>query len=144
MKDSSVQLSVIINVGDARLSANLLRTRAAFWNILDNAFKFTKSGTIAFEAQTADGQLVVTITDTGIGIPSQELPTIFNKFHRASSTLQYDFDGEGIGLYLAKLIVDEHHGEIIVTSEPDKGTKVIIKLPLVSALPVLDEPAVSH
>ncbi len=141
MKDSAVQLSVIINVGDARLSANLLRTRAAFWNILDNAFKFTKTGTIAFEAEVAAGKLVVTITDTGIGIPSQELPTIFNKFHRASSTLQYDFDGEGIGLYLAKLIVDEHHGEIVVTSEPDKGTKVIISLPLVSALPVLDEAA---
>lgn len=128
--NSKVSLSVIIDVGDAMVNANLLRLRAAFWNILDNAIKFTREGKIEFEAQIESDKLVVTIDDTGIGIPSEELPTIFNKFHRASSTLQYDFDGEGIGLYLAKLIVEEHVGQIDVTSQPNKGTRVVISIPL--------------
>ena len=130
MENSELQLSVILDVGDAKLNANLLRLKAAFWNLLDNAFKFTKQGSINFEARIVEGKLQVTIKDSGIGIPSEELPTIFNKFHRASSTLQYDFDGEGIGLYLSKLIIDEHSGTIQVTSEADHGTKVVVTLPL--------------
>jgi signal transduction histidine kinase len=58
------------------------------------------------------------------------MPKLFTKFHRGTSTAQYDYEGAGIGLYLAKLIVTEHGGEVAVKSDPGKGTTFTVYLPL--------------
>ncbi len=117
---------------NTRINANSL-LRLAFRNILDNACKFTKAGgSITLTSSILDGQLVVRVTDTGIGIASEELPNLFTKFHRGTPTLTYNYEGVGVGLYLAKLIVEQHHGSIAVSSTLHHGTECTIRLPLIS------------
>lgn len=78
-------------------------------------------------------ELVITVTDTGIGIKPDELPKLFTKFHRGTDTLEYPYEGEGIGFYLTKLIVEEHNGTIGVTSKLGKGTVATVTIPLAKA-----------
>ncbi|MDB5181651.1 MAG: hybrid sensor histidine kinase/response regulator, partial [Candidatus Saccharibacteria bacterium] len=123
-------LSVEINVGDAQILGNPNRLKAAFNNIFDNAFKFTQHGTITFSAVKADNNLVITISDTGIGIKSDEISKLFTKFHRGTDTLNYNFEGKGLGLYVAKLFITEHRGTVTVQSTENHGTTVVITIPL--------------
>ena len=119
-----------INVAGTALGANTNRLRTAIRNILENAFKFTKSGKVKITANADATNLIISIQDSGIGIPAEEIPKLFTKFHRSTDTMQYDYDGEGIGLYLSKLIIDEHRGKISVDSEMGVGTTFTITLPL--------------
>jgi PAS domain S-box-containing protein len=129
-KNKSLSFAIELATGDTMVECSPLRLRGAFRNILDNAFKFTASGQVKISAVVKAKRVVVTVTDTGIGIKAAELPKIFRKFHRGSDFMQYDYDGEGIGLYLTKLIIDDHHGSIKVTSKPGHGTTVTVSLPL--------------
>lgn len=103
--------------------------RGAIWNILDNALKFTKEGKITLELNIVDAMALITVRDTGVGIDKEEIPKLFTKFHRGTSTEQYDYEGTGIGLYLTKLIVEQHKGTIRIDSAVNKGTSVTISLP---------------
>ena len=98
---------------DLKLNLSQANMRSALGNLIDNAIKFTKEhGSVRVTAKVADGRLVFSVTDTGIGIQQEEVPRLFTKFHRGTSTLTYDYEGAGIGLYLTKLIVGEHGGQI--------------------------------
>jgi two-component system sensor histidine kinase BaeS len=102
---------------------------SALWNILDNAYKFTsKGGTVELKATTVGSTLNITVTDSGIGIAVKELPHLFTKFHRATSTLEYNYEGTGIGLYLTKLIIEQHGGTISVNSIEGKGSVFTLQL----------------
>lgn len=117
------------------VSANRSQIRTAIWNILDNALKFTKAeGAIHLQITGVDSSIKISIADDGIGIEDNEIAKVFTKFHRGTSTLQYDYEGTGIGLYATKLIVEQHHGEIALESKPGSGTKVTITLPMLNQL----------
>jgi len=97
--------------------------------LLSNAQQFTPpGGRVNVVAQTFSREFEVVISDTGIGIPRNELPFIFQKFYR-SSKLDASRQGSGLGLSLAKQIVELHKGVITVYSEEDKGTTFVVKLP---------------
>jgi signal transduction histidine kinase len=98
-------------------------------NLLENAFKFTKEGSVTFKATADDKFVTLQVIDTGIGIAAEEIPKLFTKFHRGTSLMRYDYEGTGIGLYLTKLIIDNHQGTIDVESHEGKGTTFTIKLP---------------
>ena len=115
---------------DAEIQVNGKQLQVALRNLLDNAFKFTKDGRVTLSAAIQQNQLTITVTDTGIGIQTDELPKLFTKFHRATDTMRYNYDGEGIGLYLTKLIVEDHGGKIEVSSIEGKGTSFTITIPL--------------
>lgn len=105
--------------------------RSAIWNVLDNAAKFTQNnGRVSLVSKTENDFAVITITDSGIGISPEELPNLFTKFHRGTSTLTYDFEGTGIGLYASKVMIERHGGTITASSEPGKGSTFTIKLPV--------------
>lgn len=118
-KDTIIQLS----------STNM---RSALGNLVDNAIKFTKesSGSVSVNGQIKEGQFIFSVTDTGVGISGEELPGLFTKFHRSTSVSSYDYEGAGLGLYLSKLIIEQHGGTIEVQSELDKGSKFIVQLPV--------------
>lgn len=117
---------------------NLSKThfRSALWNLLDNAYKFTaENGTVKLIAQTTDNQLHIAVEDTGTGIPAAEIPHLFTKFHRANDLMVYNYEGTGIGLYIAKLIVEQHGGTITVESIEGHGSTFTISLPVMPTPP---------
>ncbi len=101
-------------------------------NLLSNAFKIHfLEGEIAVTLQEREGDAaVLTIRDTGTGIPSEELPRLFDRFHRVEGAKGRSFEGSGIGLALVKELVAQHGGKIAVESEVGVGTSFAVTLPL--------------
>lgn len=103
----------------------------AFNNLISNAIKFTpKGGTVTLRLKNEDGKAVVDVSDTGIGIPQDALPNLFDKFSRIQRKGTKGEKGTGLGMSIAKQIVDLHQGEITVASAEGKGTTFTIRLPL--------------
>ena len=120
---------------DLLIDGDVNQLQQVFVNLLSNAVKFTLRGgkvTVVARRVHTDGSdfVEVTVTDTGIGIPPEEFPNVFNRFFRASTATQAAIPGFGIGLSLAHLIVGEHHGMITFDSTVGKGTVFTVILPL--------------
>jgi signal transduction histidine kinase len=100
-------------------------------NLVSNAFKYTLAGTItvALHAGPDDQEAVLTVRDTGIGIPEAELPYIFDRFHRIESQRGRTLEGTGIGLALVNELVRLHGGSVTVESRVDRGTMVSVRIP---------------
>lgn len=110
--------------------------RGALWNLLDNAAKFTKDGgSIRVSTKKSGDWIEIEVSDTGIGISAAELPKLFTKFHRGTSTLTYDYEGTGIGLYSSKVMIEKHGGTIIASSIEGQGSTFTVRLPLVPPAP---------
>jgi signal transduction histidine kinase/DNA-binding response OmpR family regulator len=101
-------------------------------NLLSNAFKFTLQGRIEVSVSAADDgrSAVLQVRDTGIGIPSAEIPRLFERFHRVEGAQGRSFEGSGIGLALVHELVRLHGGEISAQSEPGAGTSFTVTVPL--------------
>jgi len=80
--------------------------------------------------QRHDGSVDIVVRDTGIGIPPEDLPHVFERFYRADPARSRDPGGTGLGLSIARWIVEQHDGRIVLTSEPGQGTTAIVSLPL--------------
>jgi heavy metal sensor kinase len=122
-------LQLIENISDEALmlagdSDALIRL---FVNLVDNAIKYTSVGTVTIAAnRTADDKLVVTITDTGVGIAPEHLPQIFNRFYRVDGARSTE--GLGLGLAIALDAAHAHGGDITVESKPGTGTTFTVQL----------------
>jgi signal transduction histidine kinase len=114
----------------AELSINQASLRSAIVGVIDNAIKFTKDGgKLKIDASLDKQSFKFIVEDNGVGINPEEIPKLFTKFHRGTGTLQYDYEGLGIGLYLTKLIINQHGGDIKIDSQKDKGTVCSITIP---------------
>jgi two-component system, sensor histidine kinase and response regulator len=103
----------------------------ALVNIIGNAVKYSFSGSqVAIKAEDVDGMVDISITDTGVGIPEEEIPNVLSDFYR-SSTNKAEQDSHGIGLTISRKIIEAHHGTISVTSKPGIGTTFTIRLPAI-------------
>ncbi|MGO0066910.1 cell wall metabolism sensor histidine kinase VicK [Streptococcus suis] len=99
-------------------------------NILNNAIKYSPDGgTITFSMKTTDSQLIVSVSDEGLGIPKADLPRIFDRFYRVDKARSRAQGGTGLGLAIAKEIVKQHKGFIWAKSEYDHGSTFTIVLP---------------
>jgi len=102
-----------------------------FANLISNAIKYTpESGTVRILGAVRDGQLVVEIQDTGIGMSGEDLKKIFGEFFRAKNAIQRKISGTGLGLAICKRIIDDHHGYIEVESKLDQGSTFRVVLPV--------------
>ncbi|WP_372013456.1 response regulator [Pseudoxanthomonas sp. 10H] len=99
-------------------------------NLLSNAFKFTFEGGIEVSLRQDDGRARLVVADTGIGIPAEELPRLFDRFHRVEGARGRSYEGSGIGLALVSELVRQHGGGITVHSEPGQGSRFVVELPL--------------
>ncbi len=99
-------------------------------NLVSNAFKFTFDGGITVRLEEDGSRARLTVADTGVGISAEELPRLFERFHRVEGTKGRSFEGSGIGLALVQELVKLHGGQIAVDSEPGVGTRFVISLPL--------------
>jgi signal transduction histidine kinase len=99
-------------------------------NLLSNALKFTPAGgTVSVHAATGISGTEIRVADTGIGISAEDLPRIFERFYRVDSSRSRATGGAGIGLSIARAIVEAHGGTIHAESEPGRGSKFLISLP---------------
>ncbi|MCC6605505.1 MAG: HAMP domain-containing protein [Anaerolineae bacterium] len=99
-------------------------------NVVSNALRYTSSGEIVLSGAVVNSDLQLAVRDTGAGIPPEELPFIFNRFYRADQSRHRTVDGaSGLGLAIAKAIVEAHEGQITAVSEPGFGTTFVITLP---------------
>jgi len=116
-------------VDDAEVLGDRVRLEQVLVNLLDNAVKFNRpGGEVKVEvARTPDGQTRIVITDTGIGIPSGDLPRIFERFYRVDKTRSREVGGTGLGLSIVKHVVERMHGTITVESLLGKGSKFIVQ-----------------
>lgn len=102
-----------------------------FDNLLDNAAKYTQEGgKVEIDLKQEGSKLIVKISDTGIGIPKEEISEIFSEFYRASNAKEIEKEGTGLGLSIVKNIVEKYKGTITVESELNQGTTFKIILPL--------------
>jgi signal transduction histidine kinase len=121
-------LEPVAVVGDAN------RLQQVIVNLLANAIKFTPAGgRVGLTVDTCDHRARVLVTDTGVGIPANELPHVFERFWRGSGT--QSFAGSGIGLAVVSELVGAHGGEMSVTSDDGQGTTFVVLLPVGSAEP---------
>jgi len=100
--------------------------------LLDNAVKYSQKGkSVTITSERTGGSLLITVSDQGIGIDQKDLPHIFDRFYRADSARSKDeTEGYGLGLSIAKKIVDNHHGAITVESKLGKGSTFTVRLPV--------------
>jgi two-component system phosphate regulon sensor histidine kinase PhoR len=118
-------------VCDAIITGHALRLEQALVNLLDNAVKFNRPGGEARidAAMGADGRIVITISDTGRGIPSDELPRIFERFYRVDKARSREVGGTGLGLSIVRHVVERMEGIVKVESRFGKGTTFTISFP---------------
>ena len=116
----------ITEKSDLVVSADVEKLERILRNILSNALKFTGKGGVYIDYGTEGGRFFVEVSDTGRGIPENELPHIFDRFYRSGES---GIDGLGLGLAIVKELVDIMEGEIAVESTPGKGTSFRILLP---------------
>ena len=124
-------LKVVVDIPDdlPPVFANPPRLRQVAANLIENALNYTPDGgSVTVKARGDDGQLIISVSDTGIGIPLADQPYVFDKFYRAANARD-DFTGTGLGLSIVKSIVENHNGRIWVDSKPGAGATFTVVLP---------------
>lgn len=116
---------------DAYVGGDESALTQVFVNLLGNAIKFTPSGgDIKISLQRMNAGIEVSIIDTGIGIPSEDIPLLFTRFFRGSNAILNEIPGTGIGLFLVQSIIEKHNGKIKVRSYVGNGSQFDVWLPV--------------
>lgn len=102
--------------------------REAISNLIDNAIKYTPSGAVVVDINGDDSRVVISIQDSGIGIPAEDIPHLFQKFYRVDNRDTREIGGTGLGLYLCRRLVETMNGRIWVKSEYKKGSTFYVEL----------------
>jgi signal transduction histidine kinase len=136
----------ILDFEPVRVNGNADRIKQLLLNLVSNALKFTPpEGTITLNLRLEDYDCVLEVADTGIGISEEDQQRIFDRFYQAdASRVRATGEGAGLGLSIARWIVDAHHGTIGVKSELGKGTTFIIKIPALVERPPVSTVAVTR
>jgi len=128
------QKHVQVEVGafeEAKITGDPTLVRQLLLIVLDNAVKFTATGgKVRLDVSADDGRAAVVVVDTGVGIPAEHLPHVFERFYRGEPARR-EADGAGLGLAIARWIVDAHGARIDIASAAGTGTRVTISFPLV-------------
>ncbi len=112
------------------LVADHTRLQQVILNLVSNAIKFTEKGTITLQATVQDGEIVISVSDTGIGIAAEDLPIIFEEFRQVDGSSHRRYGGTGLGLPITKKLVEMHGGRIWVESQVGVGSTFYVALPL--------------
>lgn len=128
--EKGITLSVTMDSNLPSMRGNPIRLRQLVDNLIGNAIKYTPpGGRVLISMQAEDGQIILQVADTGVGIPLADQPRIFEKFFRASNVSK-DTPGTGLGLSIVKSIVENHQGRIWLTSIPGQGSTFYVVLPV--------------
>jgi signal transduction histidine kinase len=109
------------------------RLKQVVVNLLDNAIKYTpQGGAVTLSVAAHDSKAVLEVEDNGVGIPSEALPRVFERFFRVDTARSRDQGGAGLGLAIVKSICTAHHGQVQAASTPGQGSRFSVELPLVT------------
>ncbi|HET7827847.1 MAG TPA: ATP-binding protein [Candidatus Saccharimonadales bacterium] len=144
-KAKGLELTFSVSAGDKKAVRPLYyayvdpnRIREVFQNLIDNAIKYTPSGSITLRL-TGDANVIqVQIQDTGTGIPAEDIPHLFQKFYRVDSSTTRTVGGSGLGLFICKKIIELYNGRIWVESQLGKGSTFFINLPRLNSQQALE------
>jgi signal transduction histidine kinase len=126
-----LQLALSTSVATIPVLADEAKIRQVIMNFIDNALYYSRPDTIIDVAlETNVNEVKLTVTDHGIGVPAKQQAKLFTKFFRADNARTQRPDGTGVGLYLAKMVIDGHDGKIIFSSREGQGSTFGFKLPL--------------
>jgi signal transduction histidine kinase len=132
LPDAAAQgIELVLDVeGPLPLEADAGRLGQVLDNLVSNALKFTPSGgSVMVSAGNGNGKARFEVTDTGIGVPHEEIGQLFSRFYRASTATRREIPGTGLGLVIARAIVEAHGGTISLESSEGEGTRVAVTLP---------------
>ncbi|MBN9303342.1 hybrid sensor histidine kinase/response regulator transcription factor, partial [Dysgonomonas mossii] len=130
-KEKGLTFTFTTNKDKIYIDIDILKIESLLNNLIANACKYTEQGSVSLilNYQENRQRLVIQVSDTGIGIPSEEIPYIFERFFKSSKTAK-DKEGTGIGLHLVKTYAEQHNGKVEIQSEDNKGTIINISLPI--------------
>ena len=131
LKEKNLKFYLNLDKNNNKIFADLYMLEQLFINLIDNAIKYTERGEIKISTYKKDeNKLIIEVSDTGIGIPQEHIPKIFERFYVADKSRSRETGGTGLGLSIVKHIVNLHNGEILVDSQVGIGTRFIIILPV--------------
>lgn len=135
LKNQAVQKNVVLSFDPPqtlpKVLADPIRISEVITNLVANAINYTNAGgKVSVSLEVSPNEVTTIVSDTGIGIPKEALPHMFNKFFRVSNTAQQANKGTGLGLYISKSIVEKLGGKIWVESEVGRGSNFLFTLPL--------------
>ena len=133
-KSDSRGVAVRTTLPDAlpAVAADAEKIELALENLVDNAVSYTQSGGEGHITAAIEGKFLrITVQDNGVGIPKSQLPNIYSKFFRGDNVVRMQTDGSGLGLYIAKNIVEKHGGVMALTSQEGVGTTASFTMPIV-------------
>lgn len=139
IKESKIEIRNTISKDIPLVMGDEDRLQQIMYNIIGNAIKFTNEGIVTISATSSNGTVTVVVADTGIGIPADRLPTIFDEFVQVDASPTRQYEGAGIGLSITKRLVDLHDGTIWAESEPEIGTKVSFTVPVATESTIEEE-----
>ncbi|MEA1906957.1 MAG: sensor histidine kinase [Euryarchaeota archaeon] len=126
--EQGISIHIDLNCESMQITGDADRLVQVFVNLIGNALKFTEKGEIRIQSRTVDGHPEIRVSDTGIGIPPEELDRIFDKFHQVDSGLTREVGGTGLGLAICKGIIEGHGGSIRAESKVKEGSTFVIVL----------------
>jgi len=131
-KQKNQNITTEVRLANTQISADERLLKEVYKNLISNAVKYTpEKGEIKVIVEEKDGMILSTVSDTGMGIPEEEKPKMFEKFFRAYNAQEKEKDGSGLGLYFIKQVIERMGGEIWFESKMNKGTKFYFKIPKV-------------
>jgi signal transduction histidine kinase len=129
-RNRSVSLEVEVEPNLPLLEIDVTRIRQVLLNLLNNAARFTEQGRVRVEASRIDGDVMISVSDTGPGIPADKLPFVFDEFYQVDLSLHRQHGGAGLGLAISKHFVEAHDGRIWVESQEGAGSTFTFTLPM--------------
>lgn len=131
IKEKGIQLKTPIDPNAPEVTVDLSQFERVFINLLGNAIKFTPpNGTITLGVRMDNNKILFSVADTGIGIKEEDIPKLFHEFYRVENEINQNVKGTGLGLALARNIVEAHGGKIWVISKVNEGTTFYFTLPV--------------
>jgi signal transduction histidine kinase len=130
-KEKGIQLKINQHGDSYSVRGDEKRMEQIMMNLLENAIRYTDEGEITVHVNEKVGEdaIVFIVEDTGIGIPEEELPFVFERFYRVEKSRSRQYGGTGLGLSIVKKLVELHGGKIRITSQPGIGTRCEVQLP---------------
>jgi two-component system phosphate regulon sensor histidine kinase PhoR len=130
-KAHNIEIKTEFSLMNENIIADKAQIRQVLINLLQNAIKFNQAkGHVSISSRNLNEGIAISVQDTGFGIPSQDLPRIFERFYRVDKGRSRDMGGTGLGLSIVKHIVEAHKGSISVESQIGKGSTFTFTLPL--------------